>query len=159
MSASRYKGGISKNRIIKAFDFLKQRSEEASLAARREASLLRKQQEQQARDDADAAAASAAAEEAEGGVGGDGGENGEEKSQEELFRLKRTPWVKNAESAPPQGGAGLVSLLGDVSSLEQRLQGGWTLAIKAGGRCVSMQAALSDRWESLGGGGGGHGRP
>lgn len=131
MFASKYKGGISKNRIIAAFDFLKQRSEEASLAARREASLIRKQQ-QQAQDDADAAAA--AAENENGEEGGSGGK--QEKTEEELFALKKTPWEKNAESTLPQGGAGLVSLMGDMSNLEERMQGGWKLAIKAGGRSV-----------------------
>lgn len=130
MFASKYKGGISKNRIIKAFDFLKQRSDEAALAARREAAVLRKQQEkQQAQDDADAAAAAAA-------EGGDGQKGEEEKSDQEVFALKRKPWEKNAKSTLPEGGAGLVSLMGDMSSLEQRIQGEWTLAIKAGGRCV-----------------------
>lgn len=129
MFAFKYKGGISKNRIMKAFDFLKQRSEEASLAARREAAVLRKQQEkqQQAQDDADAAAA---AEE-----DGDEEEGKQEKSDQEVFALKRKPWEKNAKNDLPNGGAGLVSLMGDISSLEQRIQGEWTLAIKAGGRC------------------------
>lgn len=121
---SKYKGGISKNRIINAFDFLKQRSEEASLAARREASMIRKQQEkqqqQQARDE-------------------DEEEGQQEKSEQELFALKKTPWEKNAESTLPKGGAGLVSLMGDMSNLEGRIQGGWTLAIKASGRYVSCQ--------------------
>lgn len=138
--ASKYKGGISKTRIIKAFDFLKQRSEEASLAARRETAVLRKQQEkQQAQDGVDAAAAAAvvAAAAAEGGDGGGDGKGGkQEQSEQEVFALKKAPWKKNAENTLPQGGAGLVSLMGDVSSLEQRIQGEWTLAIRAGGRCV-----------------------
>ncbi|CAB1105150.1 unnamed protein product [Ectocarpus sp. CCAP 1310/34] len=133
--ASKYKGGISKNRIIAAFDFLKQRSEEASLAARREASLIRKQQ-QQAQDDADAAAAAAAAEKENGEEGGSGRKR--EKTEEELFALKKTPWEKNTESTLPQGGAGLVSLMGDMSKLEERIQGGWKLTIKAGGSSVDV---------------------
>ncbi|CAM9943874.1 unnamed protein product [Ectocarpus sp. 6 AP-2014] len=132
--ASKYKGGISNNRIIAAFDFLKQRSEEASLAARREASLIRKQQ-QQAQDDADAAAA-AAAENENGEEGGSGGK--QEKTEEELFALKKTPWEKNAENTLQQGGAGLVSLMGDMSNLEERIQGGWKLTIKAGGSSVDV---------------------
>lgn len=137
MFASKYKGGISKGRIIKAFDFLKQRSEEASLAARREAAVLRKQQEkQQAQDDADVAAAATAAAAAGGDGGGDGKEGEQEKSDQEMFALKRKPWEKNTQSTLPEGGAGLVSLMGDMSSLEQRIQGEWTLAIRAGGRCV-----------------------
>lgn len=149
MFASKYKGGISKNRIIKAFDFLKQRSDEASLAARREAAVLRKQQEnQQAQDDAAAAAA------AEGGDGsGDGQEGKEEKSEQEVFALKRKPWEKNAKSALPEGGAGLVSLMGDMSSLEQRIQGEWTLAIKAGGRCVWYRRLLGAYGTCWSGGG------
>lgn len=149
MFASKYKGGISKNRIIKAFDFLKQRSDEAALAARREAAALRKQQEkQQAQDDADAAAAAAA-------EGGDGQKGEEEKSDQEVFALKRKPWEKNAKSTLPEGGAGLVSLMGDMSSLEQRIQGEWTLAIKAGGRCVwcwrlLLEATVGRMW--VGGG-------
>ncbi|CAM9383114.1 unnamed protein product [Scytosiphon promiscuus] len=132
MLAFKYKGGISKNRIMKAFDFLKQRSDEASLAARREASMIRKQQEQQRQDDADAAAAA-------GVIAGDDAEGEKtEKTEEELFGLKRAPWEKNADSALPEGGAGLVSLMGDMSSLEQRIQGGWTLAIKAGGSTVDV---------------------
>eukprot|EP00752_Nemacystus_decipiens_P010614 g9452.t1 len=141
MFASKYKGGISKNRIIKAFDFLKQRSEEASLAARREAAVLRKQQQkqQQAQDDADASAAAASTAAAEGGDGSVDGQEGEqEKSDQEMFALKRKPWEKNAKSAVPTGGAGLVSLMGDMSSLEQRIQGEWTLAIKAGGSTVDF---------------------
>lgn len=137
MLAFKYKGGISKNRIIKAFDFLKQRSDEAALAARREASMIRKQQEQQRQqqqDDADAAAAAGVI------TDDNGGESKTEKTEEELFGLKRAPWEKNADSTLPEGGAGLVSLMGDMSSLEQRIQGGWTLAIKAGGRCVFFVA-------------------
>eukprot|EP00903_Cladosiphon_okamuranus_P009413 g8977.t1 len=134
MFASKYKGGISKNRIIKAFDFLKQRSEEASLAARREAAALRRQQEKQAQDDADAAAAAAAS--AEGTKGVDGKK--QEKTDQEVFALKKKPWEKNASSDFPKGGAGLVSLMGDMSSLEQRIQGEWTLAIKAGGSNVDV---------------------
>lgn len=127
MLAFKYKGGISKNRIIKAFDFLKQRSDEASLAARREASMIQKQEEQQRQEDADAAVTA--------GDTGDGEQT--EKTEEELFGLKRAPWEKNADGTLPVGGAGLVSLMGDMSSLEQRIQGGWTLAIRAGGRFVS----------------------
>lgn len=84
-----------------------------------------------------AAAAATATATAGGDGGGDGKEGKQEKSDEELFALKTKPWEKNAESTLPQGGAGLVSLMGDMSSLEQRVQGDWTLAIKAGGRCVS----------------------
>ncbi|CAM9356048.1 unnamed protein product [Hapterophycus canaliculatus] len=135
MLAFKYKGGISKNRIIKAFDFLKQRSDEASLAAKREASMIRRQQEQQRQaqqEDANAAVAV-------GVIAADSDEGGKkEQTEEELFGLKRAPWEKNADSTLPEGGAGLVSLMGDMSSLEQRIQGGWTLAIKAGGSTVDV---------------------
>lgn len=134
MFASKYPGGISSKRIINAFEFLRKRSEEAALAAQREASALRKQaqaasagnpeQEQTEEDPASA-------------EGGEGEKSAENPVENPIDLEQRTPpWVKNAESTLPKGGAGLVSLMGDMSSLEQRIQGGWNLVIKAGGRYV-----------------------
>ena len=122
---------------MKAFEFLRKRSEEAALAARREASALRKQAEaasaenpeqQQAEDDP-----------------ASGERQGRENAAEKPLDLERRPppWVRNAESTLPQGGAGLVSLMGDMSSLEQRIQGGWNLVIKAGGRSVTVTVTVS----------------
>lgn len=134
MFASKYKGGISKSRIINAFDFLKKRSEEASLAARREASALRKQREKRLQEEE--------VEEQDRAQEGGGEEAKQEQSEQEMFALKKTPWKKNAEKTLPKGGAGLVSLVGDTSDLEQRIQGGWSLAIKASGRSVSCQGLV-----------------
>ncbi|CAM9252814.1 unnamed protein product [Pylaiella littoralis] len=132
MFASKYKGGISKNRIINAFDFLKKRSEEASLAARREASALRKQQEKRQQEE------EKEEEEEERARAEDGLEAKQDKSEQEMFALKKAPWKKNTESTLPEGGAGLVSLMGNTSNLEQRIQGGWTLVIKASGSTVDV---------------------
>lgn len=68
-----------------------------------------------------------------------GKRQGKENAIEDPLSLERrpAPWVRNAENTLPKGGAGLVSLMGDMSSLEQRIQGGWNLVIKAGGRYVS----------------------
>lgn len=127
MFASKYPGGISSKRIINAFEFLRKRSEEAALAARREASALRKQ--------AEAAEPQQTEEDPASGEGKEG-----ENPVKDSINLERkpAPWVRNAESTLPQGGAGLVSLMGDMSSLEQRIQGGWNMVIKAGGRSVSV---------------------
>lgn len=133
MFACKYQGGMSSKRIMKAFEFLKKRSEEAVRASEREAAELQKQAQ------AAAAKASGDASEQEGPeetpvTGGDE-TNNEENSAENPYGLKRrrAPYL-SVENTFPKGGAGLVSLLGDVSSLEQRIQGGWNLVIKTGGR-------------------------
>ena len=130
MFASKYPGGISSKRIINAFEFLRKRSEEAALAAQREASSLRRQ--------AQAASEQEKTEEDPASAQGERRENSAKNPIENPIELERRPppWVKNAESLLPTGGAGLVSLMGDMSSLEQRIQGGWNLVIKAGGRYV-----------------------
>lgn len=132
MFASKYPGGISSKRIINAFEFLRQRSEEAALAARREASALRKQAQAASVENPEQQQAE------ESPAAGEG--EGAESSAEGSLGLERrpAPWVRNAESTLPKGGAGLVSLMGDMSSLEQRIQGGWNLVIKAGGRSVPV---------------------
>ncbi|CAM9514000.1 unnamed protein product, partial [Laminaria digitata] len=130
--ASKYPGGISSKRIINAFEFLRKRSEEAALAARREASALRKQAQAASAENPEQQQAE------EPPAAGEG--EGAESSAEGSLGLERrpAPWVRNAESTLPKGGAGLVSLMGDMSSLEQRIQGGWNLVIKAGGSKVEV---------------------
>lgn len=143
MFASKYRGGISSKRILKAFEFLKKRSEEATLAAQREAEALEKM-DQVSAEDSDV-------EKANETPTGDG-EESEENPEESSYGIKRRrpPWERNAESRLPKGGAGLVSLMGDVSSMEQRIQGGWNLVIKAGGRYVSGVTFWAESWRGWG---------
>lgn len=127
--ACKYNGGVSSKRIINAFEFLKKRSDDAALAAQREAAELRRKAQ---KTSADAGGA-------EDYQNMPGEEDEEDLSGEpsELLRRRRARLkiTDQAKNDFPKGGAGLVSLMGDLSSLETRIQGSWNLVIKAGGRC------------------------
>lgn len=135
MFACKYNGGVSSKRIINAFEFLKKRSEEAALAAQREATELRQKAQQ---------ALTGAGGEEEDDQNTPGDEEAEENSEDGsglvVRRTARLVIEDQAEKDFPKGGAGLVSLMGDLSSLETRIQGNWKLTIKAGGRCLLMCA-------------------
>ena len=134
MFASKYRGGISSKRIINAFEFLKKRSEEAALAAKREAAVLERE----------ATLAVANSGQTTTNETSEDDKNATNRNFEENssgVKRRRPPWEDEAKSSFPKGGAGLVSLMGDASSLEKRIQGGWNLVIKAGGRCVLVWKA------------------
>lgn len=117
MLAYKYGGGISSKRVLNAFKFLEQRSEEADVAARREtAALVSEEQEQQEEDNSPSPRSTT------------------QVSEGERAR-RRLPW-QDEEEALLQGGAGLVALVGDVTSLESRVTGEWNLVIKADSRWV-----------------------
>lgn len=136
MFACKYNGGVSSKRIINAFEFLKKRSDEAAVAAQREAAELRRK--------AQKPPAVAGGEEYDKNMPDE--EDAEDLSGEpsELLRRRRARLtnIDQAKNDFPKGGAGLVSLMGDLSSLETRIQGSWNLVIKAGGRCFLFALGL-----------------
>lgn len=137
MFATKYRGAISSSRVINAFDFLRKRSEEASLAAQREARALEREA-QKAATLGDVTEADNALAETDSPSDAEATDKEREEAESGSLGMKRPgpSWGFSAEQESPQGGAGLVSLLGDVASLEERIQGGWNVAIKAGGRSV-----------------------
>lgn len=122
MFAFKSRGGINPKRIINAFEFLRSRSEEAALAARREATALKRQQTASEGEESFAE------------------RSGEEGSSEQSSRQRSGPQIKRSR---PRGsdddrvlleeGAGLVSLMGNIEDMEERLTGGWRVVMRADG--------------------------
>lgn len=147
MSASRFRQGISSDRILRAFEFLRRRLDEADEVVRQEAEEARKSAQSPASQDAPDTPGPV-----ESGSARPGGswssaklvltpqqkreaEAREKKRTEERTRAMNRGKIMSSQKRtqlPVVGKAGLVALMGDLDSLQQRVQGGWKLVVRAG---------------------------
>lgn len=154
MSASRFRHGISPERILRAFEFLRKRSQEADEVARKEADEALRSANEGGSSGAEASTDTGGKE--PGKVESPPSASGRSWASAKLVmtpemkrEAERMQQKKDAEKAraakrgkmlsferkmeaPLLGKAGLVALVGDLESLQERVQGGWKLVVRAG---------------------------